>query len=426
MNQSGGARQPTASSGPPFSAWTIKMEVDANQQRFSSLRLRNVLSFGPDSGLIKLAGLNVLIGANASGKSNLIDAIDFLRRSPKSIQEALRAGGGSSEYVWKGTTDQVKTFAIQASIVAGISEGCRFGHELKMAVFSQQALVNKERVALLSGLEDSQYVEDGDPNIVLFDLDGGRAMIRDRGQYRKIGNKLHDERESILSQRKDQESFNELFFLSSFYSRIAIYREWRFGRDTILRLPQRADLPNDQLLDDFSNLGLFLNHLSTQPKAKRAVLDGMRDLYDYFTDFGVKIESNSVQVFFHEGDRLIPATRLSDGTLRYLCLLAILCNPNPPPVICIEEPELGLHPDILPKLADKLIEASQKSQLFITTHSDILVDALSDRPESVVVCENAEGQTRLKRLDKADLAVWLEKYRLGELWTQGHLGGNRW
>lgn len=117
---------------------------------------------------------------------------------------------------------------------------------------------------------------------------------------------------------------------------------------------------------------------------------------------------------------------MSDGTLRYLCLLAILCDPKPPPLICIEEPELGLHPDILPKLADLLVAASQRTQLIITTHSDILVDAMTERPEVIVVCEKHIGQTEMRRLEKVDLISWLEKYRLGQLWTKGQIGGTRW
>ena len=103
---------------------------------------------------------------------------------------------------------------------------------------------------------------------------------------------------------------------------------------------------NDVLEEDFSNLGLFLNRLKTQPKAKQAILTGLKDLYHGITDFDVFVQDRTVQVFLTEGDFAIPATRLSDGTLRYLSLLAILCDPFPPPLICIEEPELGLHPDI--------------------------------------------------------------------------------
>jgi predicted ATPase len=85
-----------------------------------------------------------------------------------------------------------------------------------------------------------------------------------------------------------------------------------------------------------------------------------------------------------------------------------------------------LHPDILPKLADLLVAASERTQLIVTTHSDILVDAMTERPEVVVVCEKNEGATQMRRLKQDELAVWLEKYRLGTLWTQGKIGGTRW
>jgi predicted ATPase len=157
------------------------------------------------------------------------------------------------------------------------------------------------------------------------------------------------------------------------------------------------------------------------------VVEHLRDLYDGLDDFDVRIKGGTVEVFLTEGDFTIPASRLSDGTLRYLCLLAILCDPDPPPLVCIEEPELGLHPDMLPKLADLMVAASEKTQLVVTTHSDVLVDAMTDNPESVVVVEKHDGKTEARRLEKNDeLQKWLEKYRLGQLWMRGELGGTRW
>ena len=150
------------------------------------------------------------------------------------------------------------------------------------------------------------------------------------------------------------------------------------------------------------------------------------NLYEGLTDFDFRVEGGTLQVFFTEGDFTIPASRLSDGSLRYLCLLAILCDPDPPPLIGIEEPELGLHPDLLPNLADLLVEASKRCQLIVTTHSDMLVDALTEQPESIVVCEKQEGKTSMRRLDPKELTPWLEKYRLGQLWISGELGGTRW
>ena len=143
-------------------------------------------------------------------------------------------------------------------------------------------------------------------------------------------------------------------------------------------------------------------------------------------DFDISVEGGTVQLFLQERDYTIPATRLSDGTIRYICLLGILCHPEPPPLICIEEPELGIHTDILPLLADLIKEASGRTQLIITTHSDVLVDELTDSPESVMICEKDEGSTSIRRLESENLKAWLKKYTLGELWRKGEIGGNRW
>ena len=107
--------------------------------------------------------------------------------------------------------------------------------------------------------------------------------------------------------------------------------------------------------------------------------------------------------------------------------MAALFHPEPPSLICIEEPEIGLHPDALQLVAEALREASERTQLVVTTHSEALVDALSDDPESVVVCEkDFDHSTQFQRLDGDRLAKWLEDYHLGELWRRGEIGGNRW
>jgi predicted ATPase len=145
-------------------------------------------------------------------------------------------------------------------------------------------------------------------------------------------------------------------------------------------------------------------------------------------DLTTKVQGGRIQIFVHErGLRApVPMERLSDGTLHYLILLAILCHPEPPPLICLEEPELGLHPDVIPKVAELLVESAQRTQLIVTTHSDALVSALSDIPESVVVCERGDEGTSLTRLEPERLREWLVRYQLGELWSMGEIGGNRW
>jgi len=108
---------------------------------------------------------------------------------------------------------------------------------------------------------------------------------------------------------------------------------------------------------------------------------------------------------------MVSATRLSDGTLKFLCLMAVLLDPNPGPLICIEEPETGLHPDALALVGNALREASTRTQLIVTTHSDALVDRFTDEPENVVICErDFDEGTTFRRLSREELKEWLDEY----------------
>jgi predicted ATPase len=142
-----------------------------------------------------------------------------------------------------------------------------------------------------------------------------------------------------------------------------------------------------------------------------------------FQKFSTRVHGNTVQFYLHESGLKtpVPSTRLSDGTIRFMAILALLLSPSPPPLLCIDEPELGLHPDAMSLLSDLLVDASGRMQLIVTTHSDALVSALTDSADSVLVCEH-RGGTVVQRVESDSLTHWLEKYRLGELWRIGELG----
>jgi predicted ATPase len=234
--------------------------------------------------------------------------------------------------------------------------------------------------------------------------------------------------QSILAQRKDPTLYPELTLVGQEFLRMRFYRDWDVSRGSVLRRPQPADLPNDFLAENGENLALVVNALQNRPEVKKALLDNLKLLWDAVEDVITTTQGGTVQIFFHErGFKTpVPMARLSDGTLRLLCLLAILCHPEPPPLVCIEEPELGLHPDAVATVAKLLVDAASRTQLVVTTHSDVLVSALSEVPEAVVVCERTEAGTSLRRLEPARLEGWLESYRLGELWRMGEIGGTRW
>lgn len=365
---------------------------------------------------IELQSLCVLIGANGSGKSNLLDAFSLLQATPSDILKPIRDGGGVRNWLWKGI--QSPPVANIEVLVKNIKEPL-LRYSLGFTETNQRFEVVQERI------ENEKPHRNTSPYLY-YSNENGRAFLNINEDKRYLKSEDIDPVASILSQRKDPEQYPEITYLGDLFSKICLYREWSFGRYNAPRLPQKSDLPNNILDANASNLGLVLNKIRLNPAAKKRLLKALRLLYENIEDYDVSIEGGTVQVFLQEGNFSIPATRLSDGTLRYLCLLAILCNPSPPPLICIEEPELGLHPDIIPSLAELMKEYSRHSQLIVTTHSDILVDAMSDQPESVFVCEKTIKGTTVHALNPQELKPWLEKYRLGQLWTKGELGGTRW
>lgn len=389
-----------------------------------SIRLQNLLSYGNEGVSLDLEPLNVLIGPNASGKSNLIEAISLLAAAPSNLPTPIREGGGIAEWLWKGhespevatlETDLVsegKKSIIQYRL-AFTADGARF----RIADETVRYTESLGKWTLPSPAEIYSF-ESGKPRVKTLMLDSGKSVFM-------LHNSAHPEQSAIAQFRGG--AYPELTYISSQFESFALFRDLNLGRSTSLRKPQNTDLPEEFLLEDGSNLALVLNDLQHRPATKRLLLEKLKLFYRGVEDVTTKVQGGTIQVFFHEEglSTPVPATRLSDGTLRYLCLLAILCHPEPPPLICIEEPELGLHPDILPTIADLLVDAAQRTQLIVTTHSEALVSRLSEIPEAVVVCDREPEGTRLRRLDPAQLQDWLEKYQLGQLWSMGEIGGNR-
>ena len=320
------------------------------------IRLTDVLSFGPSSQELKLEPLNVVIGPNGSGKSNLIEAIGLLKAAPRDLHAPIRDGGGVHDWIWRG--DATGGIA-QVEVVLSYGELRALRYTLTFLEKGQRFRVNSEELRPEhpdSVTSDSHFSTDGEMAHVDF-VDLGSANEEVRMWAKDIRSD-----QSIFAQVRGP-NFPQLTYTAEQFERIRLFREWSFGRLTPARLPQKADLPNDFLAEDGANLGLVLNRLELDPKSKSRLLKALRELYEGVDDYRLSVAGGTVQIFLQEGNITIPATRLSDGTLRYLSLLAILCHPRPPPLVCIEEPELGLHPDIIPGLAELLREASRRCQL---------------------------------------------------------------
>lgn len=391
-----------------------------NRPTLREIAAKNLLSFGPEGLRLELKPLNVLIGPNGSGKSNLFEVLALLHAAPTELAKPIREGGGIRNWLWRrepANTAVVETFV-------GLRESeYPLRHMIGFAESNQRLTLVSERI--------DNRVADPRPEEpdVSYMFQNGSAMLStqdcdEEGSYRRWDGV--DSEESILAQWPGYLTSDKLETLRSAYLSISLYRDWQFGRVSVLRGAQLTDVRQNRLEPDLSNLGMFLNRLRQDPATKANLIDKLSDAYEGLTDFELNFQGGSVEVYFAEGDLAVPASRLSDGSLRYVCLLALLLDPDPPMLIGIEEPELGLHPDLIPKIADLLVDASSRCQLVVTTHSDVLVDALSEQADSVVVCEKHDGHTTMNRLDSSELAHWLESYRLGHLWTSGELGGVRW
>jgi len=381
-----------------------------------SLQLSGFLSFAPWSDAIPLTPLNVVIGPNGSGKSNLIEAVELLHTTPLlGFSDAIGMGGGVEEWVWKGEGSQEWPFArIEASIAPlrrkqdyVLDYELDFGHGARL--IGVETLKHADHAYY-------HYIKGDDP--VVCDDDTLSPQERKLDASKLIFN------ESILSQLKGFDRYPVLTQVGELFSGFQTFREWSFGRSAQLRRPQSADLPSNTLLPGSQNLGLLLNqldHLGISAEFNRL----LKRFLPRYQRYSTLVQGSTVQTYLHEDGfkEPISAARLSDGTLRFMAMLALLLSPTPPPLLCIEEPELGLHPDAVTLLAEVITEASTRTQIIVTTHSDALVSAFTEQTESVLVCEYLGGSV-LKRLESAKLRSWLDEYSLGEIWRMGALGGN--
>lgn len=393
----------------------------------NSIRLVNFLSYGPEALEIPLRNLNVIIGANASGKSNLIEAIGLLRSTPDDLGLIVRKGSRVRDWIWQG--DEGGGIA-SVEVVADrddhkyIQQNIRYRFD-----FSD----NNDRFSIVDEKIEYEWPQAGkDMPFFFYKYENGHPVINakvqeDSWRGRTLRREEVNPEKSILAQRYDPHIYTEISWLVDRFRNIRIYRDWTFGPDSPPRNPQNLDMPSDYLLENMANLPGFLSKLLRDRKTEDLLLELFSKSYDGIRGIGFDISRNYNEVYVKEGDRTVSPRRLSDGTLRMLCLLAILCDPDPPGLVCIDEPELGLHPDLINTLAIAIKYASERTQLILTTHSAGLVDAFTSSPEDVLVCEKDDGATQIHRLERDKLKGWLAEYSgLGELWSRGFIGGTRW
>lgn len=182
------------------------------------------------------------------------------------------------------------------------------------------------------------------------------------------------------------------------------------------------------LAPDASNLAAFLMRLrgSRHPAFDR-IRDVVRLVAPFFDDFLLRPRARGGdEVVLLEwtqrgSDYPFHPSQLSDGTLRFICLATALLQPEPPATILIDEPELGLHPYALELVAEMVRQAATRTQVIVSTQSPTLLNHFE--PDDVIVVDRKDGQSTFNRLDPGSLKAWLTDFTLGELWQKNTLSG---
>jgi len=343
---------------------------------------------------LQLHPLNVFIGGNGSGKSNLIGVFRFLKEIVnRNLAGYTQVKGGADSLLHYG-----RKRSPELEIDVEFGEGTTTNrYRARLAGTDDDSLFISEEVAYLH--RKTQYSKPFDWPV---------ANNASESQLKKIAEKEPTPR-AILT---DLES----------------YRVYHF-HDTSDTAPAKStsDINDNQFFrPQAENLAAFLYYLQQQkPHSFSLIQDTVRQIAPFFDKFQlapVRLNPLTIRLEWSErgSDAYFKGSSLSDGTLRFICLCVLLLQPDLPPLILIDEPELGLHPAAITVLASMLESAATKTQVIVATQSVTLVNQFS--PENVWTVDRIDGQSVFKQLNSADRSDWLEDYALGELWEKNLLG----
>ncbi|MGW5878708.1 AAA family ATPase [Nocardiopsis terrae] len=364
------------------------------RRRLQSLTVEGLTSIRSAS--VELGDMNVLIGANGAGKSNLISALAMLGRIiDGELAFYVGQSGGGSGLLHDGPKATPR-ITLEAQF-----QDLLYGAEL--AHTNNDGLVfARERAEISSPSRGGSAMPvtfaPGDPESLVSKIASHEIRVTDESQER----------------------------LRPLIEALRGCRVFHF-QDTSASAPVKQNgyaWDNVTLHPDASNLAAVLMRLrESEPTVYRRIIRDIQGVAPFFRDFVLLEQNENLRLRWKQknSDSVFPASALSDGTLRFICLATLLNMPESPGLIVLDEPELGLHPYAIVQLAETLRAASLSSQIVIATQSVTLVDEFE--PEEIIVVERRDGASTFHKPDLDRLGIWLDEYSLGELWQKNLLGG---
>jgi predicted ATPase len=342
------------------------------------------------SASVDLGRLNVLVGANGAGKSNFIQALAMLGRIVDGeLNLFVGLNGGAS------------------ALLNSSGSPARVGLRLEAHPNSYEAV--------LTPAANDELIFD-EERIFFHGADLPRPWNETLGRGHRE-TRLHD-----AVERHDGRSVAS--YIVDLLRGCRVFHFHDTSADApVKRYVSTAD--NLALREDAANLAAVLHALREDDRsAYRRITGTIRQVAPFFRDFVLTPEHNDrIRLRWREvdSDAIFSANQMSDGTLRFVCLAALLLQPVLPALVVLDEPELGLHPYAIVQLAGLLRQASRRSQVLIATQSVTLMNQFA--VDDLIVVERHDGQSRFSRPDRDGLSSWLNEYSLGELWEKNLIGG---
>lgn len=390
--------------------------------------------------LWKPGDLNVIIGKNGTGKSNLLRMLELISISAQGkLGKYVQSIGGMDALLWDGQASTIAFALTMSSSNESYYEPSLFDPPLPSLGLNPTYSATLARLGKGSSyrIEDeffadfnfdflskngliSNHIEKSVRHTVftensIFDLTSFRQSVQDEWL---------SEEETTLSLR-EHTPYSLTRQLRKHLMDWTLYHDINVGRDATIRQPIVARLER-RVSADGQNLISVLHTLYTEDRNFKTMIDeAMRAAYGSAFDELVFPPASDqriqLRVRWNSQSRATSAADLSDGTLRFLLLLTILAAPSPAPLIAIDEPETGLHPSMLPIVAEYAVDAATRTQIIMTTHSDQFLDAFGDHVPTTTVAKWEDGETSLTTLSGDELNYWLQDYSLGALYRSREL-----
>jgi predicted ATPase len=351
---------------------------------------------------LSLGNINVLIGANGSGKSNLISFFRLLNHlCAEELQGFIGTGGGANSHLYFGARH---TPVMEGTLVFSGKKGSNRYH-IRLAHGAGDRLVFLE--------ESVQFSWPDKP------WDTAPIYSLGAGHFESMLRQAKKDVQGISLPPKTTPVIRELL------------NEWRVFQfhDTsaTARIKQEVSVINNQFLwADAGNLAPFLLNLrDVNPDNYRKIIETIQRVLPSFKDFVLEPHQTARTVMLNWrpcfGDEIFGAHQLSDGSLRFMALCTLLLQPKLPSLILLDEPELGLHPYSIELLAGLIRSVSSDAQIILSTQSVTLANQFTWK--DIVVVDYVDNASVFRRLQENEIQGWLEQYAVGDLWAKNLIGG---